>query len=94
MRASRLRAGGQETGHVQVVARGQDVDDPVVLDVGDGRRVARVVPAELDEARLVEADRARSVEALAVLFEQRLAVGGDGVVDGVPVTAELVERPL
>jgi hypothetical protein len=83
----------EKTGHVHEVARGQDVDDPVMLDVGDGRGVAGVMAAELHEARLIEADRARFVEALAVLFEQRLAVGGDGVVDGVPVTAELPPPP-
>ena len=31
----------EKPGHVKVVARGQDVDDPVMLDVGDGRGVGR-----------------------------------------------------
>ena len=56
----------EKTGHVNVIAGRQDVDDPVVLDVGDRRGVRRVVPAELDEARLVEADRARTIQALGV----------------------------
>ncbi len=40
--------------HVHVIAAGQDVDDLVVLNVGDGSCVAGVVCCELDETRLVE----------------------------------------
>ena len=40
--------------HVHVIAAGQDVDDLVVLNVGDGSCVAGVVCCELDEPRLVE----------------------------------------
>jgi hypothetical protein len=50
--------------HVDEVARGQDVDDLVVLDVGHGRGVTRVVTAQLHEAGLVEADGAGAIEPL------------------------------
>jgi hypothetical protein len=83
----------QETGDVDIVAAGQDLDDLVVLDVADRRRVVTLVLCpEADEARLVEPDRARAVEALAVCREQGAAIGGHGVIDGVPVTVELVRH--
>ena len=62
----------------------------MVLDVTDGRRVlGMAVTACPHEARLVEADRDRLVQALSVRVEQGGAIGGDRVVDGVPVTGEL-----
>lgn len=49
------------------------------------------------EQGLVEAERVHGADAFGVGLEQRLAVGEDGVVDGVPVTAQilgdLADRP-
>jgi hypothetical protein len=85
----------QEGGDLLESPGGQDVDDLVVLDVGDRRRVAAVAMAGgTDEVRLIEADGARVVEALAVGREQRPAIGGDGVVHRVPVTGELARHLL
>ena len=91
MRAPGGALGVDPGGHVDVVARREDLDDLVVLYVGDGGGVVGAgVVGGLDEGGLVQADRARHAEALAVRLEQGLSVGQDGVVDGVPVTAQLV----
>jgi len=79
----------QKARHVHETARRQDVDDPVVLDVRDGRGVAGAVSAELHETRLVKSYGAGLVEAPAIGLEQGRAASGDGVVDGMPVTVEL-----
>jgi len=78
----------EESVHVLETARGQDVDDLVVLDVSDRRGVAHVVLAQL-QSRLVVPDGARAVETRTVLPEQCFVVGGDDVVDVVPVTVAL-----
>lgn len=63
--------------------------DLVVLDVRDGGGVVRVrLVVGCDEGGLVQANRRGDVESFAIGFEQGLAVGEDGVVDGVPVTVE------
>lgn len=53
-------------GNIDVVASWQDVDDLVVLDVTDRCRVARVVATESHKAGLIEADRDRLVQPLAI----------------------------
>ena len=66
----------QPAGHIGVFAGGQDVDDLVVLHVGDRRGVVGVAGArELDEGGLVEADGRGLVQPLAVGRQQRLAIG-------------------
>ena len=58
----------QKARHVNEVARGQDVDHLVVLDVGDGGGVAGVASAELHEARLVQANGAGAIESLLAIM--------------------------
>ncbi len=58
-----------QTGHVHVVARGQNIDDLVVRDVGDGRGVAGVMTTASHEAGLIEAERRGLIEAFLVRLE-------------------------
>ena len=80
---------GHPLGHVDVVARGQDVDDLVVLHVTDRGGVTGALLAQAHEVRLVESDGAGPREALGVGRQEGAPVGEDGVIDGVPLTGEL-----
>ncbi len=60
----------------------------MVLNVGDRRGVAGVVTYKLDETRLVEPNGAGAIEAFLVGLEQRFALGGNSVIDGMPVAVE------
>jgi len=75
-----------------------DVDDLVVLDVGHGGGEAGVaVSTGFHEGGLVEPDGGGLVQPLAVSRQQGGAIGGDGIVDRVPVTGQfcghLRDRP-
>jgi hypothetical protein len=90
IRSRSRRLAVDPAGHVGVFPGRQDVDDLVVLHVGHrGHEVGPVVALELDERGLVEPDGRRFVESFAIGLKQCLAVGGHGIVDGVPVTGEL-----
>ena len=70
---------------------GQDLDDLVVGDVGDGGRIrAAPAAAEFYERGLVQADSCRGVQAAPVSGKQCPAVGLDRVIDGVPLAGELI----
>src|SRR5690606_34450482 len=64
-------------------ARAPDVDDRGAPLLGPP------LPGPVEQ-RLVQAERVDLADPFGVGLEQRFAVGEDGVVDGVPVTAELV----
>ena len=78
----------QPGGHVHVVAARQDVDDRVVLDVGDGRGVVGAASRNVHEGGLVESDGSGLVQALSIGGQEGVSIGGHGIVDRVPVTGE------
>ena len=60
----------------------------MVLNTGDGRGEAGVVTCKLDETRLVKPDGAGATKAFLVGLEQRFALGGNRVIDGIPVAVK------
>ena len=79
---------GASTGGVSF---GDDVEElAAVSDVNDlGRPATTPEPAQPAEQHFVQPDRHCRSDALPVV-DQRLAVGDDGVHDGVPVAVELI----
>jgi len=83
----------QPAGHIDIVARRQDVDDLVMFDVGHGGGVVLGdLRSELHECGLVQADGAGLVQPPAIGRQEGLSVGGHGIVDRVPVTGELASH--
>ena len=67
-----------------------DVEELAGPDIDDlGGEVLAVKGTDPDEEHLVEPERGDLADAVVVSDEQGLAIGDDGVVDGVPVTSEL-----
>ena len=85
----RLRPPGQPPGHRPGVPARRDVDQPVAGHVGEGGGpfLLAVRPGAVEQG-LVHPDRPDRPDPVGVV-DQQLPVGDHGVVDGVPVAAQL-----
>lgn len=67
-----------------------DIEELASADVDELRgELGSAEPARPDKEHLVEAERRAGVLAVEVAVDERLAIGDNGIVHGVPVTAEV-----